>query len=367
MTWRPPANARPTDTFRAGRRLWSTADDALLRERYPHEPTAPLAGELRRSLVATYQRAQTLGLEKTEAYLASPAACRLRREATPASVATRFKKGQVPANKGLRRPGWAPGRMRETQFKRGARPQTWVPVGTVVVDPDGYRKQKVADERRPSRFNWRFVHVLVWETAHGPVPTGHAVTFRSLHLAKAHAAARRGQPDVRDSRGARRRQVEHRRGDGRGDVRRRPAVRRHRSGRQLVRAAIVGRRRPRPGLPIPIFGGKHGDVPLERGAGELLADLVVEKRLTCVLDLSRFESEADKKAFLLAFAQRLYLKNENPLHLFLEEADDYIPQKPMRDEAQLLRAWENIVRRGRARGLGMTLITQRSARSTRWS
>lgn len=116
-----------------------------------------------------------------------------------------------------------------------------------------------------------------------------------------------------------------------------------------------------PGLQIPIFGGKHGDVPLERGAGELIADLVVEKRLTCVLDLSRFESESAKKSFLLAFAQRLYLKNENPLHLFLEEADDYIPQKPMRDEAYLLRAWENIVRRGRSRGLGMTLITQRSA------
>lgn len=116
-----------------------------------------------------------------------------------------------------------------------------------------------------------------------------------------------------------------------------------------------------PGLPIPIFGGKHGDVPLERGSGELIADLVVEKRLTCVLDLSRFDTEADKKAFLLAFARRLYLKNENPLHLFLEEADDYIPQSPMGDEKHLLRAWENIVRRGRARGLGMTLITQRSA------
>lgn len=116
-----------------------------------------------------------------------------------------------------------------------------------------------------------------------------------------------------------------------------------------------------PGLPIPIFGGKHGDLPLERGAGELLADLVVGKRLSCVLDLSTFESEAAKKDFLLAFARRLYLKNEDPLHLFLEEADDYIPQKPMRDEAQLLRAWENIVRRGRARGLGITLITQRSA------
>lgn len=115
------------------------------------------------------------------------------------------------------------------------------------------------------------------------------------------------------------------------------------------------------GLPIPIFGGKRGDVPLERGAGDLIADLVVDKRLTCILDLSEFESEGDKRAFLLAFARRLYRRNEDPLHLFLEEADDYIPQKPMREEAQLLRAWENIVRRGRGRGLGVTLITQRSA------
>ena len=116
-----------------------------------------------------------------------------------------------------------------------------------------------------------------------------------------------------------------------------------------------------PGLPVPIFGGRHGDVPLERSGGQLIADLVVDERLSCVLDLTGFDSEGGKKAFLLDFARRLYLKNEAPLHLFLEEADDYIPQRPMRDEAQLLRAWENIVRRGRARGLGITLITQRSA------
>jgi hypothetical protein len=115
------------------------------------------------------------------------------------------------------------------------------------------------------------------------------------------------------------------------------------------------------GLPIPIFGGKHGDVPLERRGGQLVADLVVDQRLTCVLDLSNFESESAKIEFLIGFARRLYAKNEAPLHLFLEEADDYIPQKPMREEAQLLRAWENIVRRGRARGLGVTMITQRSA------
>ena len=115
------------------------------------------------------------------------------------------------------------------------------------------------------------------------------------------------------------------------------------------------------GLPIPIFGGRHGDVPLERTAGAMIADLVAEKRLSCVLDLSDLDSEGAKKTFLLDFATRLYKENTHPLHLFLEEADDYIPQKPMRDEAHLLRAWENIVRRGRARGLGMTMITQRSA------
>ena len=116
-----------------------------------------------------------------------------------------------------------------------------------------------------------------------------------------------------------------------------------------------------PGLPIPIFGGKHGDLPLERTAGLLLAQIVVNQRLSCVLDLSGFDSEAAKKAFLLDFAQELYRRNEDPLHLFLEEADDFIPQKPMRDETKLLRAFENIVRRGRSRGLGVTLITQRSA------
>jgi len=125
-----------------------------------------------------------------------------------------------------------------------------------------------------------------------------------------------------------------------------------------LRASTDGRS---PGLPIPILGGRHGDIPLERDGGRLVADLIVDTRLSCVLDLDSFESESARKKFLLDFAIQLYRRNSEPLHLFLEEADDYIPQKPIRDEARLLRAWENIVRRGRKRGLGMTMISQRSA------
>ena len=124
-----------------------------------------------------------------------------------------------------------------------------------------------------------------------------------------------------------------------------------------LRSAADGKR---PGLAVPIFGGQHGDVPLEKTGGQVLADLVVDERASCVLDLSDM-SEGDKIRFLCDFAERLYRRNRDPLHLFLEESDDYAPQRPFREQARLLRAWENVVRRGRARGLGITMITQRSA------
>jgi hypothetical protein len=113
-------------------------------------------------------------------------------------------------------------------------------------------------------------------------------------------------------------------------------------------------------LEIPVFGGRRGDVPLEKGGGQLIADLVVDERLSCVLDCSEL-SEGDKIHFLIDFAERLYRRNEEPLHLFLEEADDYAPQRPLRDQARLLGAWQRVVRRGRSRGLGITMVTQRSA------
>src|SRR5438105_7183622 len=55
-----------------------------------------------------------------------------------------------------------------------------------------------------------------------------------------------------------------------------------------------------PGLPVVVFGGEHGDVPLDPGAGALIADLVVEQRLTCVLDISEIfvENKSAGRRFL---------------------------------------------------------------------
>jgi hypothetical protein len=114
------------------------------------------------------------------------------------------------------------------------------------------------------------------------------------------------------------------------------------------------------GLPIPIFGGDHADVPLDPVSGDMVADLVVNDRLSVVLDLSRM-TPADAARFVLTFAERLYHRNRKPLHLILDEADAWAPQRPMHGKERLLGAIEDIVRRGRVKGIGVTLVTQRSA------
>jgi DNA helicase HerA-like ATPase len=113
------------------------------------------------------------------------------------------------------------------------------------------------------------------------------------------------------------------------------------------------------GLPIVVLGGDHGDMPLQVGAGELIADLVIEEGLSVVLDLSHFR-KGEQTHFMTGFAERLYHKNREPLHLVLDEADAFAPQRPMKGQERLLGAIEDLVRRGRARGIGVTLVTQRA-------
>lgn len=165
----------------APRRNWTEADLEILRERYANTPTAELAQLLRRSASTVYQKALGMGLRKSADYLASAAAGRLQRDGS-AGVQYRFQKGHVPANKGQRRPGWGPGRMKETQFRKGERHGTaknnWKPIGTELINRDGYLVRKIS-ETGLQRHKWRPVHLLLWEEHHGKVPADHAVVFRN--------------------------------------------------------------------------------------------------------------------------------------------------------------------------------------------
>lgn len=67
--------------------------------------------------------------------------------------------------------------MRETQFKKGNKPQTWVPIGSERTTVDGYVEVKIADTGCTRR-DFVGVHRLVWELHHGAIPEKHHVVFK---------------------------------------------------------------------------------------------------------------------------------------------------------------------------------------------
>jgi hypothetical protein len=116
-----------------------------------------------------------------------------------------------------------------------------------------------------------------------------------------------------------------------------------------------------PGIAIAVFGGDHGDLELSPDAGELVAELVVTRGISIVLDVSSFTG-GEQRRFLTAFAETLFhLKkaSRSPMHLFLEEAQEMLPQAAGKDSLRLLGAFQRVVKLGRNYGIGITLISQR--------
>ena len=165
---------------------WTRKERALLRKLYATTPTQGIAKQLGVRESQVWQQAAKLGLHKDLELIREMARERTARPDHP-SVAFRFPKGHVPANKGQRRPGWSAGRMRETQFKPGERSgfaeRNWKPVGAVVADPEGFLRVKIRERINglPAGWDksiWPLLHHRTWELHHGPIPPGHKVVFR---------------------------------------------------------------------------------------------------------------------------------------------------------------------------------------------
>lgn len=114
------------------------------------------------------------------------------------------------------------------------------------------------------------------------------------------------------------------------------------------------------GRPFVILGGDHGDLPLHEGSGALVADTLSKARASAVIDLSAL-SKTKARTFATAFAEQLYRVNRMPLHLVIDEADILVPQRAAADTMRLLGAMEDLAKRGRHRGLGVTIVSQRIA------
>jgi hypothetical protein len=119
------------------------------------------------------------------------------------------------------------------------------------------------------------------------------------------------------------------------------------------------------GHDVVIFGGAHGDLPLTPLAGALIGETVGKMRESAIIDLSKFETAASERSFMLAFLEALYRKTTgSPVHLIFDEADLWAPERIMDREgnAQKLHGMmQTVVRRGRVKGLTSWLISQRPA------
>lgn len=158
------------------RHTWTESETLELTRRYPHEHTATLAASMGMRTSQINSKAYSLDLHKTPEYLASAESGRT--DGTRGGE-TRFKPGLATWNKGQAFDSG--GRSHETRFKPGHRGgkavEMYQPIGTERLSKDGYIQRKINDGM-PMHQRWRGVHLLVWEEANGPIPAGHAVTFR---------------------------------------------------------------------------------------------------------------------------------------------------------------------------------------------
>ena len=169
------------------RGFWTEGEIEVLQRLYPATATKAVAKALGRGISEIYRKATLLGLRKSVEFLASDESGRLRK-GEHRGERTQFRPGHIPVNKGVRRPGWGPGRMKHTQFQKGNRTgfaaKNWKPVGTILVDPEGYLRIKVREAvaGEPTGFGnvkvWQLYARHVWEQHYGAIPPRHVVCFR---------------------------------------------------------------------------------------------------------------------------------------------------------------------------------------------
>lgn len=113
---------------------------------------------------------------------------------------------------------------------------------------------------------------------------------------------------------------------------------------------------------VVVLGGPKGDLPIDKDSGRKIAEALIHERVCAVIDLSQ-ESKRTWRRFVTDFSLTLMeLNPSEPRHIFFEEAPEWVPQRTkVAVTAECKEAVERLIRLGRNRGYGATLISQRPA------
>lgn len=116
-----------------------------------------------------------------------------------------------------------------------------------------------------------------------------------------------------------------------------------------------------PGYSVVVFGGDHADAPLDFRSGKQMAQAIVDHGFSAIFDIGGWITEEQIK-FVFDFTAELLRINRAALHLFIDEADTFAPQMlESKEQKKCLGAMSRLVKQGGIKGIGVTMITQRSA------
>lgn len=152
-------------TYKCG--TWSEEEVSYLRLNYLEQSNAEMAHYLGRDVISIDNKMHKLKLIRPDA---------LRRKI---SSVTWFRKGQVPHNKGKKCPN-RPGMM-ATQFKHSNIPPQTKHDGCISIrtENNGHGGRRKIKYIRVALAQWRYLHHVIWEKEHGPIPENHVLRFKN--------------------------------------------------------------------------------------------------------------------------------------------------------------------------------------------
>lgn len=135
------------------KRFWAEPEVKVLIEMYPDELNRDIALKLGRNIYSVVHKAKALELKKSAAFQNSEKSGRAN--LLKYGAVTRFKKGQISHNKGLKQLDFMSeeslNKTKATRFKKGSVPHNRLPIGSERV-LDGFVQIKIADGR--GNRNW---------------------------------------------------------------------------------------------------------------------------------------------------------------------------------------------------------------------
>lgn len=154
-------------------RKWTQQEEETLNRLYedPKVFSKDIAKMLGRTLPQVYNKARAMGLNAPIERLRMAGKIGTQH---PKSIATRFRKGHIPGNKGKRVSPETYAKCQPTMFKKGLISKNKRAVGSERVNVYGYIEIKTKDPNI-----WKLKHRLVWEQHNGAIPAGYNVQFKN--------------------------------------------------------------------------------------------------------------------------------------------------------------------------------------------